>query len=75
MNKEFVIHSVIWIVGTVVIYYLWKKNALTTTPGGSVLFSPTGENLGIPAPGSELDWEAQQLQNWELSPQGDLMQS
>ena len=31
MNKEFVIHGIIWAAATIALYYLWKKNQSTQT--------------------------------------------
>jgi hypothetical protein len=36
MNKEFVIHGIIWAAATIALYYLWKKNRAgdtVTLPG------------------------------------------
>lgn len=74
MNKELVIHAIIGAAAVAAIYLAWKNIRLTTTPGGSVLMSPTGENLGVPAPGSQLAGEASQFMNYEMSSYGDLMQ-
>jgi hypothetical protein len=74
MNKEIVIHVVIGAAAVATIYWLWKRTALTTQAGGSVLLSPSGQNLGVPEPGTQLADEASQLMHFELSPFGDLMQ-
>ena len=31
MNKEFIIHGIIWAGATIALYYLWKKNQATQT--------------------------------------------
>lgn len=74
MNKELAIHLAIGAAAVAALFWAWKQIALTTTPGGSVLMSPTGANLGVPAPGSQLAEEASQFMDFEMSPYGDLMQ-
>lgn len=74
MDKELTIHLVIGAAAVAVIYWAWKNVALTTTPGGSVMMSPSGANLGVPASGSDLADEASQFMQFEMSPYGDLMQ-